>query len=204
MRAGRRRAEQAGGRLDPPMVVMLDEAANICRIADLPDLYSHLGSRGMMPVTILQSYEQGETVWGEQGHGRLVGRGDQEAHRRRRRLTPARPRCRRSCRPPRRAGPVRQRRRRPRQRADLLPAAADPRSRRHPRPSNAEPRCCWPAGNRPALLDLRPWYASPGANQIDAARLRAEAAIQRAAQGDVPADGLPASGDGASPAGRAS
>ena len=59
MRAGRRRAEQAGGRLDPPMVLILDEAANICRIADLPDLYSHLGSRGMIPVTILQSYEQG-------------------------------------------------------------------------------------------------------------------------------------------------
>ena len=54
------RAEQAGGRLDPPMVAVLDEAANICRIADLPDLYSHLGSRGMVPVTILQSYEQGE------------------------------------------------------------------------------------------------------------------------------------------------
>ena len=50
MRAGRRAAERAGGRLDPPMVLILDEAANICRIADLPDLYSHLGSRGMVPV----------------------------------------------------------------------------------------------------------------------------------------------------------
>ncbi len=41
---------RSGGRLDPPMVVVLDEAANICRIADLPELYSHLGSRGMVPV----------------------------------------------------------------------------------------------------------------------------------------------------------
>ena len=73
MRAGRRRAEQAGGRLDPPMVLVLDEAANICRIADLPDLYSHLGSRGMIPVTILQSYEQGITVWGEHGMAALWG-----------------------------------------------------------------------------------------------------------------------------------
>ena len=73
MRAGRRRAEQAGGRLDPPMVLVLDEAANICRIADLPDLYSHLGGRGMIPVTILQSYEQGITVWGEQGMAALWG-----------------------------------------------------------------------------------------------------------------------------------
>ena len=46
---------------------MLDEAANICRIADLPDLYSHLGSRGIAPLTILQSYRQGVRVWGEAG-----------------------------------------------------------------------------------------------------------------------------------------
>ena len=37
-------------------------AARICRIADLPDLYPHLGSGGIIPVTILQSYEQGVTV----------------------------------------------------------------------------------------------------------------------------------------------
>jgi type IV secretory pathway TraG/TraD family ATPase VirD4 len=73
MRAGRRRAETMGGRLDPPMVLILDEAANICRIADLPDLYSHLGSRGMVPVTILQSYQQGVTVWGEPGMAALWG-----------------------------------------------------------------------------------------------------------------------------------
>ena len=73
MRAAERRAEQLGGRLDPPLVVALDEAANICRIADLPDLYSHLGSRGITPVTILQSYEQGVTVWGEHGMATLWG-----------------------------------------------------------------------------------------------------------------------------------
>jgi len=73
MRAAERRAERLGGRLDPPLVVPLDEAANICRIADLPDLYSHLGSRGIIPVTILQSYEQGVTVWGEHGMAALWG-----------------------------------------------------------------------------------------------------------------------------------
>ena len=71
MRAGRRQAERNGGRLDPPMAVVLDEAANICRIADLPELYSHLGSRGMVPVTILQSYQQGVSVWGEPGMAAL-------------------------------------------------------------------------------------------------------------------------------------
>lgn len=60
-------AEGMGGRLDPPLVAVLDEAANICKIADLPDLYSHLGSRGIVPVTILQSYRQGVRVWTENG-----------------------------------------------------------------------------------------------------------------------------------------
>ena len=49
------------------MVVVLDEAANVCRIGDLPELYSHLGSRGIVPLTILQSYSQGARVWGEEG-----------------------------------------------------------------------------------------------------------------------------------------
>ncbi|MFC3998111.1 TraM recognition domain-containing protein [Nocardiopsis sediminis] len=60
-------SEGMGGRLDPPLVAVLDEAANICKIADLPDLYSHLGSRGIVPVTILQSYRQGVRVWTENG-----------------------------------------------------------------------------------------------------------------------------------------
>jgi len=62
-----RAAERAGGRLDPPMLLVLDEAANVCRIADLPELYSHLGSRGIIPITILQNYPQGERVWGKAG-----------------------------------------------------------------------------------------------------------------------------------------
>jgi type IV secretory pathway TraG/TraD family ATPase VirD4 len=54
-------------RLDPPMVVILDEAANICRISDLPALYSHLGSRGIFLMTILQSRPQARQVWGRDG-----------------------------------------------------------------------------------------------------------------------------------------
>ncbi|MDQ0808446.1 type IV secretory pathway TraG/TraD family ATPase VirD4 [Streptomyces sp. B3I7] len=67
MRAGVVAAERMGGRLDPPMTAVLDEAANVCRISDLPDLYSHLGSRGINVVTLLQSYRQGSRVWGEAG-----------------------------------------------------------------------------------------------------------------------------------------
>jgi type IV secretory pathway TraG/TraD family ATPase VirD4 len=60
-----------GGRLDPPLVAVLDEAANICRITELPRLYSHLGSRGVVPVTVLQSRSQGRRVWGQGGMDEL-------------------------------------------------------------------------------------------------------------------------------------
>jgi hypothetical protein len=73
IRAGIRHAQRAGGRLDPPMPIVLDEAANTCRIADLPDMYSYVASHGICPVTILQSYEQGITVWGESGMAALWG-----------------------------------------------------------------------------------------------------------------------------------
>ncbi|MEU3279260.1 type IV secretory system conjugative DNA transfer family protein [Streptomyces antibioticus] len=65
--AGAEAGERNGGRLPEPMRAVLDEAANICRIADLPDLYSHLGSRGITPFVILQSYRQGVKAWGEVG-----------------------------------------------------------------------------------------------------------------------------------------
>jgi type IV secretory pathway TraG/TraD family ATPase VirD4 len=181
LRAGRRRAEQAGGRLDPPLVAMLDEAANICRIADLPDLYSHLGSRGMIPVTILQSYEQGETVWGTKGMAALWGAST-------RKLIGA------SVHSPRLARDV----------ATLVGHHDLPVRSVSTGDGRASEQISWQrrlileaadiaaikvgtalllsAGTRPALLDLHPWYASPGAARIDAARRRAEAAIQHAAQ----------------------
>ncbi|MBW0117189.1 type IV secretory system conjugative DNA transfer family protein [Pseudonocardia abyssalis] len=60
-------AQASGGRLDPPVVAVLDEAANICPIKTLPQLYSHFGSRGIQVITMLQSYQQGVGVWGNQG-----------------------------------------------------------------------------------------------------------------------------------------
>ena len=59
------------GRLPVPMLLALDEAANICRWKNLPDLYSHFGSRGIIPMTILQSWAQGEEVWGKAGMTKL-------------------------------------------------------------------------------------------------------------------------------------
>jgi hypothetical protein len=61
-RAGEARASH-GRRLDPPLLSVLDEAANICRLRQLPALYSSYGSMGLPTVTILQSHAQGVDVW---------------------------------------------------------------------------------------------------------------------------------------------
>ncbi|WP_432524031.1 type IV secretory system conjugative DNA transfer family protein [Kineococcus sp. SYSU DK006] len=62
---------QPGGRLSTPMIVVLDEAANVCRWKELPNKYSHYGSRGILLTTILQSWSQGVEVWGERGMSKL-------------------------------------------------------------------------------------------------------------------------------------
>lgn len=64
-------ASSAGGRLKTPLLGVLDEAANVCRWRDLPSLYSHFGSRGIVLMTILQSWSQGVEVWGESGMKKL-------------------------------------------------------------------------------------------------------------------------------------
>ena len=59
------------GRLPIPMLGVLDEAANVCRWKELPDLYSHFGSRAIILMTILQSWVQGVEVWGDHGMAKL-------------------------------------------------------------------------------------------------------------------------------------
>jgi type IV secretory pathway TraG/TraD family ATPase VirD4 len=183
MRAGRRQAERSGGRLDPPMVVVLDEAANICRIADLPELYSHLGSRGMVPVTILQSYQQGVSVWGEPGMAALwgaatkkvIGAGiDDPRHARDLATLTGQhdvPVISVSYGDGRASQQVSLRRQ------EILDAAGI----RALAPGSA---LLLATGARPALVSLRPWYSGPQAAQITAAIAQAEAAMQRAAQSD--------------------
>lgn len=60
-----------GGRLPVPLTGVLDEAANVCRWRDLPQLYSHYGSRGILLSTYVQSPSQGVQLWGEQGWATL-------------------------------------------------------------------------------------------------------------------------------------
>lgn len=79
--------ERCGGRLPVPMLVCLDEAANIVRWPLLPKLYSHFGSRGIVVMTILQSWAQGVRCWGPDGmkalwtaaNVKVVGRGQSDA-----------------------------------------------------------------------------------------------------------------------------
>jgi type IV secretory pathway TraG/TraD family ATPase VirD4 len=71
--AEQRAAGCPGGRLPVPMVGVLDEAGNVCPWRGLPDLVSHYGSRGIVLMTILQSWSQGVTAWGEHGMRKLWG-----------------------------------------------------------------------------------------------------------------------------------
>ncbi len=54
-----------GRRLPVPQIMPLDEIANVCPWKDLPDKYSHYGSKGIIPIAFLQSWSQGEELWGE-------------------------------------------------------------------------------------------------------------------------------------------
>lgn len=62
---------QPAGRLATPLLGILDEAANVCRWKALPDQYSHYGSRGIILMTILQSWSQGVEVWSLEGMRKL-------------------------------------------------------------------------------------------------------------------------------------
>lgn len=76
MKAAERYGDEVGGpsgRLPVPLVAPLDEAANLVRWPELPELYSHYGGRGIILMTILQSYSQGEQRWGQHGMRKLWG-----------------------------------------------------------------------------------------------------------------------------------
>lgn len=182
MRAGVVAAERMGGRLDPPMTAVLDEAANVCRISDLPDLYSHFGSRGINVVTLLQSYRQGARVWGDAGMdalwsaatvkllgaglddadfvekiSKLVGQHDVKT-----------PSISRSKDGSSRSISYRQEAILPPDKIRALPKGT---------------ALLLATGVRPALIRLRPWYKEPNAGPISAAaKAEVEAITARAAQ----------------------
>lgn len=53
------------GRLDPPLALWLDEAANIAPLPSLPSLLSDGGGTGIPTVAVLQSLGQGRARWGQ-------------------------------------------------------------------------------------------------------------------------------------------
>ncbi|MBU6534224.1 TraM recognition domain-containing protein [Streptomyces mayonensis] len=194
MRAGVVAAERMGGRLDPPMTAVLDEAANVCRISDLPDLYSHLGSRGINVVTLLQSYRQGTRVWGEVGMDalwsaatvKLLGAGldDADFVQKVSTLVGQRdvrtPTISRSKDGTSRSYSYR-----------LDPVLPPDRIRALPKGT----ALLLATGIKPALIRLRPWYKEPGADVISAAAKAETAAItERAARRLIP--GMPQTADG--------
>ncbi|WP_459547012.1 type IV secretory system conjugative DNA transfer family protein [Nocardia sp. X0981] len=69
--AVRKASRSAYGRLPIPLLAVLDEAANVVRWKDLPKQYSHFGSRGIVVMTVLQSWAQGARCWGEDGMNAL-------------------------------------------------------------------------------------------------------------------------------------
>jgi type IV secretory pathway TraG/TraD family ATPase VirD4 len=63
--ARRLAAASAGARLDPPLAVILDEAANY-PLPSLPALMSDGGGSGITTVVVLQSLAQARARWGQQ------------------------------------------------------------------------------------------------------------------------------------------
>lgn len=62
-----------GGRLDPPLAVLLDEAANVSPLPDLPDLLSYAGGSGIFVVVVLQNLAQAADKWGPVGAEMIWG-----------------------------------------------------------------------------------------------------------------------------------
>ena len=63
--ARRAGAASPGGRLDPPLLLLLDEAANIAPLPSLPSLLADGGGSGITTVAVLQSLAQARARWGQ-------------------------------------------------------------------------------------------------------------------------------------------
>ena len=59
-----RRAVISGGRMDPPLMLLLDEVTKVCPLPQMPELVTDCASQGIVPIYALQSLEDGENAWG--------------------------------------------------------------------------------------------------------------------------------------------
>jgi type IV secretory pathway TraG/TraD family ATPase VirD4 len=62
-----------GNRLDPPLLLMLDEAANIAYLPSLPTMVSAGGGRGVTTVNVWQSRAQARDRWGSDAERAIWG-----------------------------------------------------------------------------------------------------------------------------------
>lgn len=62
-----------GGRLDPPLGLLLDEIANVAPLPSLPALMSFAGGSGIFITGVLQSRAQAEARWGREPAAMLWG-----------------------------------------------------------------------------------------------------------------------------------
>lgn len=63
----RKSGAMASGKLDVPLSVILDEAANTCALPSLPSLMSEGGGNGIHTSVFVQTYSQLVNRWGEEG-----------------------------------------------------------------------------------------------------------------------------------------
>jgi type IV secretory pathway TraG/TraD family ATPase VirD4 len=59
-------AHNPGGRLEPPLALVLDEIANLCAVPSLPSLMADGGGSGLSTLVVIQSLAQARERWGEQ------------------------------------------------------------------------------------------------------------------------------------------
>jgi type IV secretion system protein VirD4 len=59
-------AHQEGGRMEPPLSLVLDEIANLCAVPSLPSLMADGGGNGIATLVVIQSLAQARERWGEQ------------------------------------------------------------------------------------------------------------------------------------------
>jgi len=69
--ARRLAARSPGARLDPPLLLALDEVANIAPLPSLPTLMAEGGGTGITTMPVLQSLSQARDKWGQNPAGAI-------------------------------------------------------------------------------------------------------------------------------------
>ncbi len=66
-------ATSPGARLDPPLLLALDEIGNLAPLPSLPTLMAEGGGTGITTLPVLQSMAQARVKWGNDAAGAIWG-----------------------------------------------------------------------------------------------------------------------------------